>query len=114
MPLLTLTTNLVIEPASRQLLARKASAETAALLGKSENYVMVKIDTGVTLLFAGDDRPAALLELKSLGLPEQRCAEFSATLCQLVEAELGIPPERIYIEFGNPPRHLWGWNGKTF
>ena len=27
---------------------------------------------------------------------------------------LHIPPERIYIEFSSPARHMWGWNSRTF
>ena len=27
---------------------------------------------------------------------------------------LTIPPERVYIEFAAPPRHLFGWNNATF
>ncbi|MCK5919804.1 MAG: hypothetical protein KAG66_02615, partial [Methylococcales bacterium] len=40
--------------------------------------------------------------------------EYSRALCELVENELGIPADRIYIEFSNPERHMWGWNEGTF
>ncbi len=114
MPLLTLTTNITLDAEHRQAFARHASREVASLLGKAENYVMVQVSDGACLLFAGSEQAAALLELKSLGLPEQRSGEFSAALCRLVQEQLGIDPARIYIEFSSPPRHLWGWNGKTF
>ncbi len=114
MPLFTLTTNIALDAERRQAFARHASREVASLLGKAENYVMVRVSDDACLLFAGNEQPCALLELKSLGLPEQRTGELSAALCHLVQEQLGIEPARIYIEFSNPPRHLWGWNGKTF
>jgi phenylpyruvate tautomerase PptA (4-oxalocrotonate tautomerase family) len=41
-------------------------------------------------------------------------AAISEVLCNLVSAEAGISPDRIYIEFADAPRKMWGWNGGTF
>lgn len=114
MPYLLLRTNQHTEHDSGQRLLTRLSATTAQLLGKPERYVMVSLEQGQAMLFAGDDAPCAYLELKSIGLPEDRTAELSATLCELIQAELGIPQERIYIEFADAARHMWGWNGTTF
>ena len=48
--------------------------------------------------------------------PEQRqeAARLSAALCDLLGQELGVPRDRIYIEFSNASGPLWGWNGATF
>lgn len=114
MPYLLIRTNHPI-PASEQppLLAR-CSANVAEALGKPERYVMVSLETDTAMLFGGDDSPCAYLELKSIGLPEARTAEFSSLLCELVERELNIPAERTYIEFADAARHMWGWNTGTF
>jgi len=32
----------------------------------------------------------------------------------LIKQQLGIDESRVYIEFSNPERHMWGWNGATF
>lgn len=112
MPLLHITTNVSVDDASE--LARAASRLAAGLLGKPESYVMVHIDAGAQLMFAGSDEPAAHLKLKSLGLPEDKTGEYSAALCDFIEQQIGVPPGRTYIEFSGPPRHLWGWNGSTF
>ena len=66
------------------------------------------------MLFAGSNEPLAYLELKSIGLPADKTTQFSATLCDLISTTLSIQSDRIYIEFSDAPRHLWGWNGKTF
>lgn len=114
MPLLKIQTNIAVSSRDTSGLLKKASSAVASMLGKPESYVMVVIESGLPISFAGSDSPAAYLELKSIGLPGNRTAEFSATLCKLLQAELGLTQERIYIEFADAPRHLWGWNGGTF
>jgi len=31
-----------------------------------------------------------------------------------MNSELGLPADRVYIEFADAPRSMWGWNGGTF
>ncbi len=112
MPLLKISTNRTVEESEAVL--RATSAAAAEMLGKPERYVMVELHDGLPMSLAGSTEPLAYLELKSIGLPEDRTAEYSAALCRLIGEQLGIPAERIYIEFSNAPRHLWGWNGATF
>jgi len=114
MPLLTVRTNIAIDNARQQELIRQASALVSEQLFKSEKYVMVNLQDKQPMLFAGSDQPCALLELKSIGLPEDRTAEISNALCALLAAETGITPDRVYIEFTNAERHMWGWNSGTF
>lgn len=114
MPLLKIETNVTIAKDRQAPLMRRCSEAVARLLGKPESYVMISLESGRAMLFAGDDRPLALLQLKSLGLPDSRTGEFSARLCHLMDDELGIPADRVYIEFSSPARQLWGWNNGTF
>ncbi len=112
MPLLKIETNVEVTDPNEMLAA--LSSTTATMLGKPENYVMVTMRHNPEMLFAGTSAPLAYIELKSLGLPEERTAEFSATLCELVTRHLDVPAARTYIEFSNPERHMWGWNSTTF
>jgi len=114
MPTLTIKTNAMIAPEDRRRLLAEGSATVADMLGKPEGYVMVMLEPTPEMSFAGDTSPLAYLELKSLGLPEDRCNEFADRLCRFVEAHLNVPPDRVYIEFSSPPRHLFGFNGATF
>ncbi len=114
MPLLRIQTNRDIDARQRQELAVAASKTTADLLGKPENYVMVVIEPATSMLFAGSDEATAYLELKSINLPEDDTTRLSQGLCQLMEQHLGIPAARVYVEFANAQRHLWGFNGATF
>jgi len=112
MPLLEICTNTKVD--NQQHLAEQASKLTAAMLGKPESYVMVKIQSEQILLFAGTNTPAAHVKFKSLGLPENRTADYSEKLCNFISSEFNIDSARIYIEFANPERHMWGWDGGTF
>jgi len=112
MPLLEIATNTAID--DNFDVAKKASKLTADILNKPENYVMVKVQDKQTLIFAGSNKPAAYVQLKSLNLPEDKTADYSASLCSFINTELNTECARIYIEFVNPERHMWGWNGKTF
>ena len=112
MPLLCISTNTTID--EPKALAIKASSLVASQLGKPESYVMVKIEPCDALTFAGNTDPAAHLKLKSLGLSTDSTNALSAALCHFINNELGINSNRIYIEFANPERAMWGWDGRTF
>ncbi len=114
MPYLKIQTNQALDESAQQQLMAAASTSVAQQLGKPERYVMVAIDAARPMMFAGATAPLAYLELKSIGLPKQATAELSKHLCTLVAEQLDIPPDRVYIEFANAQRHMWGWNRGTF
>lgn len=114
MPYLRIRTNQSIEQPTKMQFLKAASAETAKLLGKPESYVMVSLEDRQAMLFAGTDEPLCAARLASLGFSEERSSEISEALTLLMERHLGVAPNRIYIEFVSPPRHLWGYNGGTF
>jgi phenylpyruvate tautomerase PptA (4-oxalocrotonate tautomerase family) len=114
MPYLRIQTNESMDEAGARRLLTRASALVAEQLGKPERYVMVALEPPVPMLFAGDNSPAAYLELKSIGLAEGQTPALSKALCALCSEMMGINQDRIYIEFSNAPRKMWGWNGATF
>ena len=114
MPFLKIQTNQMLPEAAAKDLAGKASKLVAEQLGKPESYVMTSVENNPAMTFAGTDAPLAFLELKSIGLPESATADASRALCELVAGETGIDTARIYIEFSDAPRKMWGWNSSTF
>jgi hypothetical protein len=112
MPVLEITTNVSID--NTDALAKQASSLAAEMLGKPQSYVMVGINGAADLIFAGTNDPCAHLMLKSLGLPESETRTYSEKLCGFIEQQLGVSPSRIYIEFINPERHMFGWDSSTF
>ena len=114
MPYFSIETNQPIDPASNQQLLKKTSAFIADLLGKPESYVMISLQPDTPLIFGGSDAPAAFVRLKSIGLHQDRCPEMSEKICRLIEQDLGVPQDRVFIDFKNLERSMFGWNGKTF
>jgi len=114
MPYFSIETNVSVDETSTRNLVRKTSAFIAELLGKPEPYVMISIKTGAHLVFGGSDEPAAFVRLKSIGLPQNRTAEFSEKISTFIEQKLEVPRNRTFIDFKDLERNLFGWNGKTF
>ncbi|MDQ6956281.1 MAG: phenylpyruvate tautomerase MIF-related protein [Mariprofundaceae bacterium] len=112
MPVLHIHTNISIENQSDFL--AQASSTVSAALGKPESYVMILFSECKPMLFAGTQEPAAFVELKSLGLNEAQTKGLSDKLCSFLETTLNIEPSRMYIEFSNPERAMFGWNKSTF
>ena len=114
MPYLMIQTNQSIDKTNGKKLLAQASKLIAAELGKPESYVMLALEADTPMLFAGDDAPLAYLELKSIGLPETQTEQLSAALCRLMEENMGIARDRVYIEFANAKGSMWGWKASTF
>jgi len=114
MPLLRIQTNIPLTDEKTNALASSASRAVADMLGKPERYVMISVEENPAMLFGGSDQPLAYLELKSIGLPENRTPELSATLAELLQQQLDLAADRVYIEFTDAPRAFWGWNAGTF
>ena len=113
MPYLKIQTNIPMPPKVVQELLKKASYTVALHLGKPETYMMVAVQPSTPMLFTGTDAPLAYLELKSIGLPQAKTGELSKTLSELLEKELSIPKDRVYIEFASTSGSMWGWDGGT-
>jgi len=114
MPYLKIETNVNVNPEQHAELLQRASSKVAELLGKPESYVMISLQANVPMLFAGSNAPLAYLELKSIGLPQARTTRISAGLTALVGDVIGVASERVYIEFADAERPMWGWKARTF
>ncbi len=114
MPLLKIETNAPLYTDTVQTLLTRASTTVAELLGKPERYVMVSLEHNANMLFGGSDEPLAYVELKSIGLPTSQTADLSHALTDLLGQTLDLPADRVYIEFADAARNMWGWNGGTF
>ncbi|TAJ13186.1 hypothetical protein DMA11_09830 [Marinilabiliaceae bacterium JC017] len=114
MPLFKLSTNKSIDSQKQQEFLQKASSLIAEKLGKNEQYVMTLCVPGLPMTFSGKEEHCAYCELKSIGLQPNQTPVLSKAISLLIEEELNIPSERIYIEFSNAERAYWGWNKSTF
>jgi len=114
MPFLRIQTNQPLSDTEARSLAARASAVVAEQLGKPERYVMTSVESNPAMQFAGSDAPLAYLELKSIGLPDSLTVATSRALCGMMASATGVEPDRVYIEFTDAPRKMWGWNNGTF
>ena len=115
MPTFILHTSSSINDHQNETIRKDATNILSQELGKSKEFIVTLIHDSVALKFGQIEAPCAYLEVKSVGTlsPEQTTA-MSDRICNALQRILSIPPDRIYIEFQESSRHLWGWNGKTF
>jgi phenylpyruvate tautomerase len=98
-----------------EALLKQLSAKLAQHLGKPESYVMTAFESDLPMTFAGTTDPVCYVEIKSIGsMGSQLTQAMSNDFCQELETSLGVPKERIYIEFADAKGAMWGWNGRTF
>lgn len=82
--------------------------------GKSEAYLMVGIEGGAKLWFRGDaSQDSAIVDVELLGAVNSEASEkMTAEICNILEDELGISPERVYVKYSGYAD--WGWNKRNF
>ncbi len=110
MPLLNISTNTKIK--DEKILLAKSSEFISSLIGKPENFVMVKLTHSLKMYFAGTDQICAFIEIKSIG--SLNPSKISKPICEFFSDELKIPTERIYIFFQDVDSKYWAWDSKTF
>jgi phenylpyruvate tautomerase PptA (4-oxalocrotonate tautomerase family) len=114
MPLLKLETTVVISEAKRQALLASLSKIVAEIIGKPERYVMVAAGQAA-MQMSGNPGDAAFVDVRSIGgLSDEVNRKLSQKVCQLLNDSLGVPPNRIYLNFTDVQGSHWGWNGNTF
>ncbi len=96
-------------------LLKSLSSKMAKHFGKPESYVMTAFEPDVKMTFGGTFDPVCYVEVKNIGkMTSEQTKSMSQDFCQEINEILGVPTNRIYIEFANAERSLWGWNGGTF
>ena len=114
MPLLKIQTNAAVPAGKAEALLSQGTDLVVNEMNKPREYVQVVVEADMAMAFAGTGEQAAFVELRSLGLEEAQARALSEKICGLLEAQLAIAPTRVFINFFDIPRPLWGWNGRTF
>lgn len=133
MPVFVLTTNLEAAKIPSGF-GEKLTDVLAQALSKPASYVVVQINAGANLCFGmkpyfinciltifvfnlgGDGKtPAANCRLSSIGgINAQKNKKSSEKIMGYIEKEIGIPSDRMYIEFVDLSPENIGWSGSTF
>lgn len=114
MPFIRVETNLKIEAAEADACVFKFSKFISRALGKPEIYVTVILHQNVSLSLSGSNEPAVFASLGSISLQPDKCLELSKSVCEFITAEFSVPGTRVFIEFRDLERSMFGWNGRTF
>ena len=114
MPLLRIQTNVAVPEDKADALLSQGTDLIVNEMNKPREYVQVVVESEAVIAFAGTRDASAFVELRSLGLPEETAKILSEKICALLEAELAVSPARVFINFFDFPRPMWGWGGKTF
>jgi phenylpyruvate tautomerase len=114
MPLLRITTSTDPAPEHAHVL-QNLSRLLAQRLAKPESYMMTAIEYSATMTFAGTTDPTCFVELKNVGNFRPELTErLSGEICERLSSALGVPKDRIYVEFSDAQGYLWGHDGVTF
>lgn len=114
MPYFRIETSQSLDKAAGETFLKDASAFLSGLLGKPERVIMVALSQEVPMVFNESRDPAAYIELKSIGLPREKAADFSKAVCEFIEQAIAVPADRVYIDFASIDGKMFGWNKKTF
>jgi phenylpyruvate tautomerase len=116
MPLIELETSCDLETQGRrQELATQLSGLAAQGIGKPEQYVMACVRDNAAMSMSGTSEATALVSVKSIGgLSREVNQTLASEISSVLQAELGIGAERVYLTFTELPPTHWGWNAGTF
>ncbi|XP_018565354.1 macrophage migration inhibitory factor homolog [Anoplophora glabripennis] len=96
-------------------LSAKLCGVLAKSLGKPINYCVATVVGGVNMSWGGTSEPAAqatLMSIGALGVEENK--KHAKALYEIVNKSIGIPLDRMYINFFDWPTSAVGYNGTTF
>ena len=116
MPLAKIYTSEDFELNNFDKISKSISGILSSVLNKSEDYIMCVCPKSHYQSFANNfSDPSIYVEIKNVGvLSPEVTSELTEKLTSMLIGNTDTPASRIYIEFQNSERHMWGWNGKTF
>jgi phenylpyruvate tautomerase len=116
MPLIQLDTSFSFPDQNRkQAIVKMLSQVAAEGTGKPEQFVMTSIRDGLTMTMSGTPGPCALVTIKAIGgLNKSVNQALANKFSQLLQKELNVPPNRVYMTFEAFTPSDWAWDGRTF
>jgi phenylpyruvate tautomerase PptA (4-oxalocrotonate tautomerase family) len=116
MPLIQLDTTFSFPDQNRkQVVAQMLSQLASEVSGRPEQNIMTCIRDNVAMTMSGAAGPCALVTAKVVGgLRKSVNQAFAGKVTQLLQKELNIPQNRIYLTFEVLEPTHWAWEGKTF
>lgn len=114
MPYINTKTTVKIDNEKKEVIKTKLGKAIELIPGKSENWLMVSFDDNSVMYFKGsNEKPLAFVEVKIFGkASEDAYAKLTNAITSILNEELGIQPDCIYVKYEEVS--TWGWNGNNF
>lgn len=113
MPYIETTANIAISNSRETAIKEKMGKAIELIPGKSEGWLMLSFRENAPMYFRGTDEPCAICQVRLYGAAgEQAYERLTEALTRILEEELGIKPDRVYVTYQEISH--WGWNGGNF
>ncbi len=114
MPYISVKLSEKLDGAKKTELKAALGKAIEAIPGKSETYLMVCIEDGQDIWFAGDNsKPLAFIDVRILGKAKgEDFARMTGVLCDVMDKVCGVAPSGVYAAYSEYEH--WGWNGRNF
>jgi len=113
MPYIETTTSVAISGKKEQAIKERMGKAIELIPGKTEGWLMLSFRDNVSMYFKGEDDPCAICQVKLFGsASEETYAELTEALTEILNDELDLDPDRIYVTYEEIG--VWGWNGGNF
>ena len=113
MPFINVKTNAKVSADLAEQIKSKLGSAITAIPGKSEDWLMVGIESEYDLWFKGEDAPAAMVEVSIYGSASSNAlVTLTSHITGILTDNIGIPSDRVYVKYTST--NQWGWNGSNF
>ncbi|XP_051926667.1 macrophage migration inhibitory factor-like [Hippocampus zosterae] len=114
MPIFVVNTNFAKNNLPETLLSELTEELTKAT-GKPDQFIAVHVHPDQVMMIGGKEDPCALCSFHSNeNISCDQIKQYSKLLCGLLNKQLGISPDRIYIKFVDMDPCNMSWNDTTF
>ncbi len=114
MPYIRTTVSKELTDEKKESIKAKLGQAIALIPGKSESWLMLAFEDNMNMYFRGEgNEDYAYLEVSLFGKTSDAAYDrLTAALSEIINEELGINRENIYIKYEEADH--WGWNGNNF
>lgn len=113
MPMIEAKVTMQLSEEKRDIL-KTEFGKAIAIMGKPEYYLMINLADNQDLYFGRKKLDkGAYVDVKVFGSVDGNASrKMTARLCEILEKELGIPGNAVYVSYWGTAN--WGWNGGNF
>lgn len=113
MPFIDSKITVALTPEKEESIKQKLG-QAISVMGKSEGFLMVGFEDEYSLFMGGKKLDkGAFVSVRVFGQVEpSQSEEMTSKICQILEEEVGIPSQNVYITYQGIMD--WGWSGRNF